>query len=60
MSEQRLSSPTDATDVIADMFENDNVCTISVREERAFEKPEFLSLGKIRLFAHEDTREYRA
>ena len=42
------------------MFENDNVCTKSVREERAFEKPEFLSLGKIRLFAHEDTREYRA
>ncbi len=60
MSDQRLSSPADATEMVAVMFENGDVCTISVQEERAFEKPEFLSLGKIRLYPHEDTHEHRA
>lgn len=60
MSDQRLSSPTDATDLIAGMFDNGDICTVSVREERAFEKSEFLSLGEIRLFPHEATRKHRA
>ena len=54
MTRRILTSPNDAVDALARLYQDHPSCILSVREDRAFPDSDFLSLGSIDLFPQGD------
>ena len=50
MMEKTLTSPSGAAKAVAEVFQRDARCKVSVREDRAFNAGEFVFFGDIELF----------
>ncbi len=60
MMAKSLTPPAETIEAVADLFEPNSNCNLSIREDRAFGPSEFLCLGLIRLFPEDNSFEHRA